>query len=178
MKRDYKGFTITLNSSMLFVVEDSREGLSEEEKADRGNFSTFTEAQKYIDSQLDLTLRQQRSAVQKVDALRDNGTKIQIRGLHRSQSKLLTEPPVDDVSSVYPPVDWIQERLLEREKLKTRIQEINKELRPYDVSARRTYGRIDNDRYDDLWQKFVADLNEARTKANALAEHPDVAKQA
>jgi hypothetical protein len=125
-------------------------------------FSSIDDARHGI-SQRAVALAQQRKAeaALALDALDDEGARVTIKGIHAAQGTLLG---VKGGRAVYPVLPWIRDLLIHRVGLTKELAEVERKLHPYGISARRQYGRVRPEDYEQEISKLVGELN-AKTEA-------------
>lgn len=156
-KTTYQGIEIGLTDNFQFVI------LNEEISGDLNRylprFESMAKAKERIDDHKSAVAKQAKTKL-KVDALDDNGEDVVVKGIHAVQSTVLPER-----AGFYAKHPKIQEFLVERLKLRARIKEIDKIIRPYEVENRRGWGRTHSDNYNYECDKLVAEFAEKEAKA-------------
>ena len=158
-EQKYKDHTIKLTADWRFDVSGP---LLERDLSLNG----FAEAKLAIDQRLAAAAKQKKAegafAAQVLD---EAGRTIIVRGVHAGQGHLLG---VENGRFVYPVHPVLREKLTRLGELRKQVDDILKEVKPYQMTAQRTYGRTRAEDYDALLQQFSDDLEKSTEKAKAL----------
>ena len=92
-----------------------------------------------------------------------------VKGFHATQGHVLTDNKLGDATYWYPDTPLIREQLRELGALRTKMRNIDNELRPFKLSAKPVYGRTEASRYDEVLQGIVKDYEVKKAKAHAAA---------
>jgi hypothetical protein len=172
MKIDtYKGYEIGLSGTKKFVIKSG-------ELLKGSTFATYDEAIRAIDDS-ERTAMKAKTANIALEVLKHDGSGVtKIKGIHLREGNLLftdgsysklARESYSHAQEVYPPADWIKDRVIERVKLMTRIAEIERELRPVRIKVGRGYGGFSRPEvYDQAIATLLADYEAASKLA---AEH-------
>lgn len=128
-------------------------------------FPSATEAKLAIDKAILLSEAEKTSNFKAW--IRDSkGNQTQIFGIDRRSGK------VKGVESgyIYPDVKWIAEALIEREKLASKLKELNSKLYPFQISTEITYGRIDAEDYSRKLLQLENAIKTRTEEANKIEQ--------
>jgi hypothetical protein len=168
----YKGYEILLNAHRRFVLAGG-------ETLNSTGYASFDEATIAIDA-AEKTAIKAKAANLALPVLKHDGSgTTEIKGIHQRESSLLfTDGSYSKMAresygpgEVYPPVDWIKDRLTERAKLTARITEINRELHPVRIKISRGYGGFKTPEHYE--QGIISLRAEYETACKLALEHSD-----
>jgi hypothetical protein len=170
----YKGRDIVIDAeSKKFRVEGG--------ELRPNHFASFDEATAAIDAAEKVEIKAKAMDLA-LDVLKHDGSGVtQIKGIHQREGNLLftdggyskkARESYGGPSEVYPPVEWIKLRLAELAKIKTRSEEINRELRGVQIKVSRGFGFKSAEDYERainlLRHEYEKACDAARTRETHL----------
>ena len=90
-----------------------------------------------------------------------------VKGFHAGTGYVLTTKGEMPTYTWYPDVPEIRQRLERLARLQTEAQALDRELKPYNLSQKVTYGRTSAEEYDHVLQGFIKQYETKREKALA-----------
>lgn len=169
---EYRGYTIAVLDNLRFsiLMEDD-----DEWKGHNKHFNSAVEAREQIDTLLKLKQSNEKKVIER-RVLTPDGEEVTATKVHSGQGNVLLRNDAGkavEVGSrtVYPVNDWVRDLLIAKRAAQDVIDKINVKLRGrVGVDTSVCYGRItDADRYNELIDRWVANLDEAEKVAKERA---------
>ena len=158
MEHVFLDHTIKLTDDFKFTVEGL---LFHGDSLIGRTFDSFVAAKREIELRVSLA-RKTNLRKLSIRVLNEQGEVIEITGINR------TKGTVTDQDEFYPKVDWISETLRKKTELQTQLAVINTRLRQVQLKSRRTYGRLEANKYDDYIDELETELAEKTKKAEEI----------
>lgn len=155
----YKNHTITLSEDWTRFYVDGP--MFEKQQW----YTSLSEVEASIDARLAAHAKQKKAENSvSIGALDATGKNITVRGIHAGQGTLLGAT-TDRVFPVHP---TLRDKLARADELRRQLRQLENEVHPYSLNARRGYGRIAPEEYDGVLSSFTEELGQKAEKAKAL----------
>jgi hypothetical protein len=165
----------------IVIDADSKKFRVEGGELRPNHFASFDEATAAIDAAEKVEIKAKAMNLA-LDVLKHDGSGVtQIKGIHQREGNLLftdgsyskkARESYGGPSEVYPPVEWIKDRLIEQRRLRERITEIDRELRGVQIKVSRGYGFKSAEDYEQainaLRREYEKACDAARTRETHL----------
>lgn len=156
---------VTLTSGFMFAVTGPAFDRPEE-------YESAAKAIEAIDRRMKARERQQQARARiSIEAVDDTGAPCTIRGINANTSHLLGVPDGrNGPRDVFPPVPWLVAKIKRWRELQREVLRFRDEIDEYRVMARRGYGRLNAEEYDQKLKFFEEEFE--RKSAAAKANDP------